>query len=30
MQSRATEENEKLFVLYAYHRSLIPSEVRFL
>jgi len=30
MQSRATEENKELFVLYTYHRSLIQSEVTFL
>jgi len=30
MQSRATEENKELFVLYTYHRSLIWSEVTFL
>jgi len=25
MQSRATEENKKFFVVYIYHRSLIQS-----
>jgi len=30
MQSRATEENKELFVLYISHRSLIQSEVTFL
>jgi len=30
MQSRATEENKELFVLYIYHRPLTWSDVMFL
>jgi len=30
MQSRATEENKEVFVLFIYHRPLTQSEVIFL
>jgi len=30
MQSKATDANKELFVLYIYHRSLCRSEVTFL
>jgi len=30
MQSRATEANKEMFVLYIYHRPLTRSEITFL